>query len=148
MKSIFMSVKTYLMLFIFSKVVMVTPMPIDLASEWKDVSPRKPLEAVAATARMKLDITDEINKYHRTLENFDDIERDLYPRHLVEVRLVSNEGKSYILYNKDNAVEFNPDKVYLILSFDFYAPTGLNFPQVFIKSDRIIKKTKLEWHNS
>ena len=49
--------KEFLLIFLFSKMVLLTPDPVDLYGE-KDIYPKDPLTAITSGASIEVDVTD------------------------------------------------------------------------------------------
>jgi len=52
--------KNLLLILFFSKIVLLTPAPIQLTDTWLELSPDKPIEAITSGASIYIDITSSI----------------------------------------------------------------------------------------
>ncbi len=134
--------KEFFALLFFSSSMVLTPVPIDLGSEWLEFIPKKPLKAVTGGAALYLDVTKNVGDIWDT--NSHDKKFSIGT---IQAELIPENGKSIMLAN-ESAYSISDNTVSMMITSNSEIPTKIKFTKVRLRSSVPLKAVKLTWKNS
>ena len=143
-----LQVKEFLLILLFSKMVLLTPDPVDLYGE-KEVYPKDPLTAITSGASVEVDVTDFMGgigiKETGIVESRKLLEEKI-PEDSVKGILYGSGGEK--IYLNDTGYALSNNAARLTLSASSGVPTNIEFNKVVITSRINLKGVKVYWKNS
>jgi hypothetical protein len=143
-----LQVKEFLLILFFSKMVLLTPDPVDLYGE-KDIYPKDLLTAITSGASVEVDVTDFMGgidiKKIGIVESRKLLEEKI-PEGSVKCVLYSSTGEK--IYLDDTGYALSNNAARLTLSASSGVPTNIKFNKVVITSRINLKGVKVYWKNS
>lgn len=147
MTSLFRGIGDFIRILLFSKMVLLTPHPVDLAGT-KEFKPDTPLRAITEGATIYVDVTSMIGLMQPTegIVEFRKRVNKTFPAGTIEAALVATNGVKIVLEHK-GYVSFSDKNVWLELSREGGVPTEIEFDRVVITSRLELKQVKIHWRN-
>lgn len=130
----------FLILF-FSKLIVLTPTPIQLTNDWFEIIPPSPLKAITGGAGIYIDVTAVVSKH----ADDEDLER-MFPPNSIIVKLIDKKGNEFLMANR-HSYSTSEEGIEIILFNDSPTPTDKKFTKVLIKSEKTITAAKVIWRN-
>jgi len=136
----------FLRILFFAKVVLLTPVPIDLFGD-VELKPRKQLTAITTGASIEIDVSSMITKPQQ--EGIIEFRRrvaEMFPAGTIEVKLFGKDKREVVLRYGEGAA-FSNDAVFLVLYADDGVPPDVEFERVLLTSRIKLKAVKVAWKN-
>lgn len=134
------SMKTFFAILFFSKIVLLTPEPINIGAQWAEVRLSEPLSAVTQGAVLFVDVTNIAGM----TRDFGALER-MFPAGTIEAELFKRNGGSIVLRSSGGAA-LSKSAVELLM-YNTRMPVDVEFVRLRIRSDRDLKGVSLRWQN-
>jgi hypothetical protein len=137
----------FIRLILFSKTVLLTPVPIDLTGE-VELVPTKPLTAITPGAALEIDVSSTISR-RREIEGILEFDKRLageFPDGSIQAILTDTSAKE-VLLSFTGKHAYAGESVFLILNADGDVPTESEFTKVVIKTEREIHSVLVYWRN-
>lgn len=133
--------KEFFLILFLSKSVLLTSNGIDVFGGWVQVPLKEPLEAITSGACMFVDVSSYVGP-DLSLKTLGDV----FPRGMVTARLVRPDGRETLL-TSISGYSTQSGGTYLILESKQGVPTFKEFSQLYVRSNKELKGTKLIWRN-
>ncbi|NTW33511.1 MAG: hypothetical protein HGB12_12970 [Bacteroidetes bacterium] len=145
--------KALFLILFFSKVLLLTPEPVTISSEWFEINPQKTFSAITggANIRIRIPVNDyRIKKIIKEKETFEQLE-NIFPKESIEAYLYGENNYIAHLSIVGFAVsDFNfkdEGSLHILLRPAFPIPTNVKFNRLKIKSNPEIENVKIYWEN-
>lgn len=135
--------KGFLWMLLFSRVVTLTPVPIDIM-ELHVIRPSTPLTAINELAVISIDVSHVIPGRDYRANGVK--ARELFPPNTVSVELRRQGGPAVHLSYTDPSIG-SDGTVRLTLGSLVGVPTGVAFGEVIIRTQRPLKGVVVKWQN-
>lgn len=136
--------KEFLLLLFFSKVICVTPIPIDLEGQ-VELRPPEAIQAITSGAAIEIEVTHLVGETEG-IKQREEIIRKLVPAGAVQAELQSAQHKPVVLLYKGNYAWAN-DRAWLILSSQSEIPTDAEFELIVLRSEVRLPGVSVRWRN-
>lgn len=136
--------KDVLLMLLFSKVVALTPQPVDLLGAL-ELRPATPLEAITSGASIEIEVSHLLGDAKGVVET-DRKVKALFPAGSIEAELHST-GRPPVVLRYDGNHAWSNEKTWLILSGVSGMPTGVEFDKVIVKSRFRLSQVRVYWKN-
>ena len=137
--------KELFLILLFSKTVLLTPVPIDLYGQL-DLIPERPLEAITSGASIQIDVSSRISWDGEDIFDFRQKLSDIFPPGTIEAELKGSHDEKVILVYTGHT-EFNDESVRLLLYAEPGVPLDVEFEKVSIKSSIRFEGVRIFWKN-
>lgn len=129
---------------LFGGHLLVTPEPVSVGVEPKEIVLRKPLKALNCSASFNVDVSEHItsNKYQEFVEEAE----SKFPNGCLNIQLQSENGQLASFSN--SSVTWNsPEKVFINLKAKSEFNENLKYSSLRISSCRTLNSAKITWYN-
>ena len=147
MTNLFHGIGDFIRIMLFSKMILLTPNPVDLART-KEFKPETPLKAITEGATIYIDVTSTIGPKPKAegIVEFRERVNKTFPAGSIEAALTGKNGVKIVLEHK-GYVSFSDNDVWLDLNREGGVPTGIQFDRVVITSRVELRQVKIIWKN-
>lgn len=132
--------KEFFAILFLSKIVLLTPQPIFLGTQWREVKLAEPLSAVTRGAVMFVDVTN-VPGATRDFRVID----QMFPAGTVEAELFEKGGGSIVLRSSGGAA-LSKSAIELLV-YNTATPVGVEFTRLRVRSNRDLKNVQIRWQN-
>lgn len=132
--------KAMLAALFFSKLILLTPQPVDLGREWSDVKLTAPISAITPGASLLVDVT----RVPGVQRDFATLER-MFPKGTVEAQLFLNNGSAINLQSSGGVALSKNSVELLVHSSDI--PVNADFTRLRVRSNIDLKQVRISWQN-
>jgi hypothetical protein len=138
--------KDFFLILFFSKVVVLTPGPIDIVDS-VTLQLGSPISAVTEGAQLRIDVSEQMSEQSQDLQISSILERlrQRFPSGSLSARLITPEGEELVLDTVSGATDGSSAE--LILSSSNGVKTNLEFTQVKIVTSRELRCVTISWQN-
>ena len=139
--------KTFLLILIFGKSILLTPHHIDIKNEIV-FELTESISAITSGAYIEIDVTKNIQYSKKSdISQFRKRVQDLYPPKTIEAILVEKDGFETKLRYMDQNIMFNDQETLLTLTSEEGFSIDKEFVKIQILSEREIKNALITWIN-
>lgn len=147
--------KEFFLILFFSKIILLTPTPVNLSSQWLEITPKSPMQAVTGGASLHIAISSNDpllkNPKENGVENlFSELEK-VFPSGTLIGKLVTSNGDEILLSDGGFSIsDFSLSQegaVKIILDGDDPISTDLSFERVLIRSRINLSGVRIYWKN-
>lgn len=136
----------FLRILFFSRVVLLTPMPINLFGE-VELNPQEPLTAITRGACIQINVSSIITKSKQIgVLEFERRMEELFPAGSIEAILIGKDTRPLTLFYDGNFA-YSKNEVFLTLHADGGVPTDVEFDRIIITSNIELKSVLVSWKN-
>lgn len=138
--------KDFFLILFFSKVVVLTPGPIDIVDS-VTLQLGSPISAVTEGAQLRIDVSEQMSEQSQDLQISSILERlrQRFPSGSLSALLITPEGEKLVLDTVSGATDGGSAE--LILSSSNGVKTNLEFTQVKIVTSRELRCVTISWQN-
>lgn len=129
---------------IFGGNVLITPDPINIGYEPKDIIPSKPLKALNCSASFNVNVTELITS--DTYPDFVKEAESKFPEGCLSVELKSKNG-STALFSKRSITWGSPKNVSVNLKANHVFDQSVKYDSITITSCNALNNASITWHN-
>lgn len=141
------NILTFIKVLFLSKVLLVTPNPINIEKE-KNINLTEGISAITEGAHIEIDVSSMLQNDNVDIITIKDIVSKTFPPESIKAILKSNEHSETVQLVYKGAVSWGgKEDIKIILSALNGVPTGMKFNNVLLETRIPLKDVKIYWNN-